>query len=374
MTLSLSPLGTTTHGKAATIKIKRPLIAGFSALLIATSAGVAYAASAEADTSIMRATTAVNVRTGPDTTYPLIGVLYQGETVTATGLSQEGWIPVTFNGKSGWICAQYLAGTAPATPEITGRASATTGVNIRAKATTLSSVLYVLQKGQTIDLLGPSANGWTPVLFQGKTAYVSSQYLTAATPSTTTQFATTAVNVRTGPATSYTKVGLAAAGAAVQVTGKTSGEWSEVIWQGAPRWICNLYLSTNPPSGINVPGPIQGAWQLPGVQPQTQNIVNVIRSLFGQINTVYGYRYDPGSDHHTGHAADFMIPSYKTNVDLGWQIANYAKDHAKELKVQYVIFQQQIWNIDLASKGWRAMADRGSDTQNHKDHVHISLK
>jgi len=358
------------------MKLKRLLTAALGALLVGTLVAGTCVASAEASTSVMRATTGVNVRTGPGTSYARIGVLYQGQTVTATGATKNGWVPVTFNGKAAWICADYLTGTAASAPAATGKATATTDVNIRAKATTLSTALGKLGKGKSIDTLGPSSGGWTPVAYQGKTAYIASQYLKTTAPSATTQYTTTAVNVRTGPSTSHDKVGLTSTGAAVQVTGKTSGDWAEVVWQGSLRWICKLYLTSKAPSGTGEPGPIQGAWQLPGVQPQTQNIVNKIRALFPKITTVYGYRYDPAGkgDHHTGHAADFMIPSYKSNVAMGWEIANYAKDNAKALKVQYVIFQQQIWNIDRASEGWRKMEDRGSDTQNHMDHVHISMK
>ena len=356
-------------------KLKAWLIAGLGTMLVATSASIVYDTVAQAATTTMRATTAVNVRTGPGTNYTRIGVLYPGQTVTATGPSQNGWVPVTFNGKAAWISAQYLAGTAPSAATATGKATATTNVNIRAKATTLSSVLTVLRKGQTIDVLGPSANGWTPVSYQGKTAYIYSQYLTTSTPTTSTQYTTTAVNVRSGPSTSYSKVGLAGTGAAIQVTGRTDGQWSEVLWQGNLRWMCNLYLTSKAPSAAaSEPGPVQGAWKLSGVQPQTQNLVNIIRSLFPQITTVYGFANTPGSDHYAGLAADFMIPNYKANVALGWQIANYAKEHAAELHIDYIIFQQQIWNPARASEGWRKMEDRGSDTQNHMDHVHISVK
>jgi len=222
--------------------------------------------------------------------------------------------------------------------------------------------------------LGGSANGWTPVLYQGKTAYVSSQYLKTSpvAAAVAKRYTTTAVNVRSGPDTSYSKVGLAGAGATISVTGKTSNGWSQVTWLGALRWVNSLYLSAKAPTATAPKTP--GAWMLPKVKPQTQSLVNTIRSLFPQIKTVYGWRAGSTGDHGNGLAADFMIPNYKTNTALGWQIANYAKAHAKQLKVQYIIYQQQIWNVDQASKGWRKMANRGSDTANHKDHVHISVK
>lgn len=111
----------------------------------------------------------------------------------------------------------------------------------------------------------------------------------------------------------------------------------------------------------------------PGVQPQTVHLVELIIGLFPQIKTVGTLRAGSTGDHGKGLAADFMIPDYKNNVDLGWQIANYVKDHANELKVKYIIWQQSIWQTAYPSKGWKPMADRGSDNENHINHVHVSL-
>ncbi|WP_372509255.1 hypothetical protein [Actinomadura madurae] len=41
------------------------------------------------------------------------------------------------------------------------------------------------------------------------------------------------------------------------------------------------------------------------------------------------------------------------------------------LGISYVIWKQRIWNV--RGGGWRPMEDRGSITQNHYDHVHISV-
>jgi hypothetical protein len=38
----------------------------------------------------------------------------------------------------------------------------------------------------------------------------------------------------------------------------------------------------------------------------------------------------------------------------------------------YVIWEQKIWDSRNPGAGWKPMADRGSITQNHYDHVHIS--
>lgn len=57
---------------------------------------------------------------------------------------------------------------------------------------------------------------------------------------------------------------------------------------------------------------------------------------------------------------------------LGDEVARWALDHMGEYAVTYVIWKQQINSGD--GRGWRDMEDRGSITQNHYDHVHVSFE
>lgn len=88
------------------------------------------------------------------------------------------------------------------------------------------------------------------------------------------------------------------------------------------------------------------------------------------LGTVYGYRSSTG-DHGRRLAADFMVYYNRTK---GYQIAEFAKKHHTELNISYIIWNQRIWSVGRASEGWRLMADRGSRTANHKDHVHVSFR
>lgn len=87
--------------------------------------------------------------------------------------------------------------------------------------------------------------------------------------------------------------------------------------------------------------------------------------------TVGGYRPGDPGDHGSGLALDFMVYD---DTAKGYAIANdfTSRIDSGDQSLSYVIWQQQIygdWN-----KTWEAMEDRGSDTQNHKDHVHVSYR
>lgn len=88
-------------------------------------------------------------------------------------------------------------------------------------------------------------------------------------------------------------------------------------------------------------------------------------ALFPEITTFYGYRAGD-QDHGTGNAVDCMVYG---DYDTGEALASFLINHAEELHIKYIIWQQRIWQGD----GWVDMADRGSPTANHLDHVHISV-
>ena len=117
-----------------------------------------------------------------------------------------------------------------------------------------------------------------------------------------------------------------------------------------------------------------GNYHLGPVKPELARLVEVLAPMF-DITTVGGYRKsarDPGG-HPSGLAADFMVGLSAAGTRQGDALATYAQAHAATLGIDYLIWQQRIWSTSRAREGWRRMADRGSATQNHRDHVHINI-
>lgn len=113
---------------------------------------------------------------------------------------------------------------------------------------------------------------------------------------------------------------------------------------------------------------------------RTACVRDQIKALFGVPRGIGCYRANGGipggGEHPLGRACDFMISSGAPNareVQLGYDIANWAKANAGRLGVQYVIYRQHIWSPARDGEGWRQMEDRGGLTANHYDHVHISV-
>ena len=110
-----------------------------------------------------------------------------------------------------------------------------------------------------------------------------------------------------------------------------------------------------------------------GLQPQTVAFKEEIANLFG-ITSFSGYRPGDSGDHGKGLAIDFMVP---VSSALGDQIAEYAVQNMASRGINYIIWKQRFYAPYDSKYGpaytWNQMPDRGSVTENHYDHVHVSM-
>ena len=110
-----------------------------------------------------------------------------------------------------------------------------------------------------------------------------------------------------------------------------------------------------------------------GLQPQTAAFKEEVANLFG-ITSFSGYRPGDPGDHGKGLAIDFMVP---VSSALGDQIADYAIQNMASRGIDYIIWKQRFYAPYDSKYGpaytWNPMPDRGSVTENHYDHVHVSM-
>lgn len=105
------------------------------------------------------------------------------------------------------------------------------------------------------------------------------------------------------------------------------------------------------------------------VQPYVQKAAEDIKGKFPNAKASTYKGHQPSID----RAIDwFDSPSTMQ------KIANYAAQNWKNLNIDYVIYKQKFWapykNMYGGAGKWSPMPDRGSPTQNHMDHVHMSFK
>lgn len=168
----------------------------------------------------VKTTDVVNVRSSDSETADKLGKAQLGQVFDLVEAKVNGWSHIIYEGKDAYIKSDYLetaestvvkadeqtetaeetteettAETKPYTttkegtkpkeetkPEVkedtvTGTVTATDNVNVRASDSETGEKLGLCKKGTKLDLIEKQANGWTKVKYNGKVAYVKSDYV-----------------------------------------------------------------------------------------------------------------------------------------------------------------------------------------------------
>ncbi|WP_237745153.1 SH3 domain-containing protein [Kribbella catacumbae] len=165
-------------------------------------------------------------------------------------------------------------------------------------------------------------------------------------------------------------------GTKVSVTGELQGAWAEIVRDGVSRWVKAEYLSATKPidKPVEDGSPSQAACKSgssveDGLTPDAIRVHRAICNMFPSVTSYGGLRSgDSGSEHSSGRALDIMVRG-----GTGQEIADWLRANRKAMGVSELIWSQRIWTVQRSSEGWRSMEDRGGDTANHYDHVHVSV-
>lgn len=336
-----------------------------------------------------------------------------GGSVTGSQGTTSYWDRVTYGGRTGYLSAAYVIGGTSSTVPLCGTV-ATNGstLTLRSEASTGGSALADIPNGTVLALecraSGQSISGsqgttaiWDKVRYGSATGYVSAAYVVSGTSTAIPACGTAAVTgtvatsgspltLRTGPGTGYASLTSIPNGTRLTLQCKLSGEsvsgsqgttsyWDKVTYGGSTGYVSAAYVigGTSPTGCTTSPPPPTGSTDNPyagangangGWTPRAAWMRDTIASRFGLSCTTYPSS-SPDSEHYTGNAMDCWgdLATRRT-------MAEWVKTHAATLEVYYVIHEQRIWSLPRSSEGWRWMADRGSVTANHYDHVHISMQ
>ena len=204
---------------------------------------------------------ALNVRSGPSTSYGITTKLYKGDKVEILETS-NGWHKIkASNGKIGWVSGDYIKVSSGSTSQpstSTTKATVTaTSLNVRSGAGTSYSVITKLSKGTVVDVIESASNGWKKVkTSNGTTGWVSGSYLTTgvveytSTDNSTSQTSykatvnTDSLNMRKGAGTSYSVITKLSKGTVVDVLESASNGWKKIkTSNGTIGWVSGSYLA-----------------------------------------------------------------------------------------------------------------------------------
>lgn len=133
-------------------------------------------------------------------------------------------------------------------------------VNFRKEASAKSGTYGLLQTGTKLTRTAIGDNGWSKVTYNGKTGYVSSQYLRKESDNNTndnkevkfkdvneTMYATTNCNLRKSWSTDSEKVGSLEKGQEVTRTGVADNGWSRIKYNGQVVYIATRLITNKKP-------------------------------------------------------------------------------------------------------------------------------
>lgn len=123
----------------------------------------------------------LNVRSEPSKSSKVLTTIPKGEYVYVYDTSEYGWYYTTYNGKSGYVSADYVtAGQAPVyesyIPSTAVVATKQDVLNLRQSASTNGTIITGIPKGSTVTIIDFGYD-WCYVSWGGYTGYVSTQYL-----------------------------------------------------------------------------------------------------------------------------------------------------------------------------------------------------
>ena len=355
-----------------------------SSQYLSKSATLAPSSASAVGAGLVKITTAnLNLRKGPGLSYDVIRVLREGTRVTTTGKASRGFAELVNGSSTGWASMQYLVSATSGLPAIVGTRKATADLDIRTSSGSDAKTVAEVKKGTKLSVTGVVQNGRAQIIYQNKVRWVTAKYLS-----------NPAVNLPAPPGLPKDHRGPVRDGDPqhpLDVQGLLHPDH-----RGAARYRARHHRCGQAGSDADrlperrslghqqVPVEDQAERRLPdpswakvekNLQPNAIQVHRAVRAKFPQITTIYGWRRDVTPDHPAGRALDLMIPNYKSSSGkkLGGEVALWLKANARELDINYVIWNQRIWNIERNSEGWRYMADRGGDSANHKNHVHVTV-
>lgn len=200
-------------------------------------------------------------------------------------------------------------------------------LRLREEANTSSAVLNMVDKGTKVVVLENQKNGWYKVDLNGTVGYMSANYLSVTpTPKTYTGKLNTggsSLNMRSGPGTSYSKVGSVPASAALTITGSENG-WYKTSYNGVTGYVSGDYVTvTETTSGSTAPS-TPAAPETPS-EPKAETPAPSVSGT-GKLNTggsSLNMRSGPGTSYRKVGSVPASATLTITGKENGWYKTSY---------------------------------------------------
>lgn len=330
-----------------TKKIARSLAA--AGLAIVLTAGTAFASIGTATVTA----DALRLRSEANTGSRTLALVYKGSTVELLSEEENGWYKVSYNGKEGYMSADWLDAVITVTPSEEAPAeeppveeppveeppveespteepsvdttadSGTTAyitadiLNIRSGPGTGYDRVGTMKKGTEVTIL-ETVNGWYKITDGNITGYGSADYISTEGLAQQGIVLAGPLNVRSGPGTSYDRVGSLKLGASVDILSCSNG-WYQISTGSLTGYVSGDYVSpleelTSSPVGAAaaaMAASLVGSRYVYGAEgPNSFDCSGLSYYIFGQL----GYKLGRGASAQYNNNGKFVT---KENLEPG---------------------------------------------------------
>lgn len=207
-----------------------------------------------------KTTAKLNVRKGPGTKYAKMGTLSKGAKVEVITKLPSGWYKIKYKGTYGYVLGKYVKLNTPQQDEkVIATGKTTAQLNVRKGSSTKYAKIGSLSKGAKVEIVSKLSNSWYKIKYKGTYGYVSGAYvkLDSEQPKpgedekiiATGKTTVSSLNVRSGPSSNYSKLGILTKGTKVEVVERYSNGWYKIKYKGSYGYVSGAYVSLDGSKG-----------------------------------------------------------------------------------------------------------------------------
>ncbi|CAM4406416.1 peptidase M23 [Bacillus manliponensis] len=278
-------------------------------------------------------TNVLRVRTGPGISNSIMGRVYEGQVLQVIS-EENGWFKINHNGKYGYISSEFVSENG-ASAKVSGTKTVNADVlRVRTGPDTSSLIIGRVHEGESLQVISEE-NGWFKINHNGKTGYVSSQFVAdgSAIGSGNYTVNVSSLRVRTGPSTSHTILGSVRKGQVVQVTGEVQ-DWFKINYGGQVAYISKDYVSkggSNVGQNNNVTVQTDGTYVVNTASLRVRTGPATYHSVIGgvlngqtlQVTGAQNGWFKINHNGRTGYVSSQYVTFMKGNSSIGTVVDDY---------------------------------------------------
>ena len=185
--------------------------------------------------------------------------IFEGCSDDVTIYGEKGSYAETYANRFGIPFKAISSGQEDPSDILTGKTTAK--LNVRKGPGTKYAKMGTLSKGAKVEVITKLPSGWYKIKYKGTYGYVLGKYVKLNTPQqdekviATGKTTVSSLNVRSGPSSNYSKLGILTKGTKVEVVERYSNGWYKIKYKGSYGYVSGTYVKLDSQTPDPTPDP-----------------------------------------------------------------------------------------------------------------------